>query len=113
MLYETCPFYFQKYQSNFLMSDSFYSTGLPLSTYFSGIKLRWMIDNYPGVAEAHDADDLLFGTIESWVAYVRSLFEVLFLMPVLTYRPKNRTSWEAQRRAFTSVKSRMHRAHCS
>ncbi|KAF9561219.1 glycerol kinase [Agrocybe pediades] len=44
-------------------------TGLPLSTYFSGIKLRWMIDNYPQVAEAHDADDLLFGTIESWVAY--------------------------------------------
>ncbi|KAF8074908.1 glycerol kinase [Lyophyllum atratum] len=44
-------------------------TGLPLSTYFSAIKLRWMIDNHPHVAEAHEADDLLFGTVESWVAY--------------------------------------------
>ncbi|KAF8159582.1 glycerol kinase [Crassisporium funariophilum] len=44
-------------------------TGLPLSTYFSAIKLRWMIDNYPDVAKAHEADDLLFGTVESWVAY--------------------------------------------
>ncbi|GLB41872.1 putative FGGY kinase family protein [Lyophyllum shimeji] len=44
-------------------------TGLPLSTYFSAIKLRWMIDNHPNVAEAHEADDLLFGTVESWVAY--------------------------------------------
>lgn len=47
------------------------STGLPLSTYFSAIKLRWMIDHYPDVAKAHDTDDLLFGTVESWVAYVR------------------------------------------
>ncbi|KAF8909305.1 glycerol kinase [Gymnopilus junonius] len=44
-------------------------TGLPLSTYFSAIKLRWMIDNYPEVTKAHDSDDLLFGTVESWVAY--------------------------------------------
>ncbi|KAG6833226.1 hypothetical protein H0H87_009847 [Tephrocybe sp. NHM501043] len=44
-------------------------TGLPLSTYFSAIKLRWMIDNHPEVAKAHDEDDLLFGTVESWVAY--------------------------------------------
>ncbi|KAG6896529.1 hypothetical protein C0992_007663 [Termitomyces sp. T32_za158] len=44
-------------------------TGLPLSTYFSAIKLRWMIDNHPNVAAAHENDDLLFGTVESWVAY--------------------------------------------
>ncbi|KAJ7110284.1 glycerol kinase [Mycena crocata] len=44
-------------------------TGLPLSTYFSAIKLRWMIDNYPDVAAAHESDDLLFGTVESWVLY--------------------------------------------
>ncbi|KAK7021902.1 Glycerol kinase [Paramarasmius palmivorus] len=41
-------------------------TGLPLSTYFSAIKLRWMLDHYPEVSAAHDADDLLFGTVESW-----------------------------------------------
>ncbi|KAJ8518551.1 hypothetical protein ONZ45_g4383 [Pleurotus djamor] len=44
-------------------------TGLPLSTYFSAIKLRWMIDHHPEVAAAHDSDDLLFGTVESWVVY--------------------------------------------
>lgn len=53
-----------------------YSTGLPLSTYFSAIKLRWMIDNYPEVGKAHEEDDLLFGTIESWVAYVRKYSRV-------------------------------------
>ncbi|EIW79082.1 glycerol kinase [Coniophora puteana RWD-64-598 SS2] len=44
-------------------------TGLKLSTYFSAIKLRWMIDNYDNVKAAHDADDLMFGTVESWVVY--------------------------------------------
>ncbi|TRM60809.1 hypothetical protein BD626DRAFT_571515 [Schizophyllum amplum] len=44
-------------------------TGLPLSTYFSAIKLRWMIDHYPRVRVAHDSDDLLFGTIECWIIY--------------------------------------------
>lgn len=52
-------------------------TGLPLSTYFSAIKLRWMIDHYPEVAKAHEADDLLFGTVESWVAYVSFPFPLV------------------------------------
>jgi len=38
-----------------------------------------MIDHYPDVAAAHEADDLLFGTVESWVLYVRAkLFSVTF-----------------------------------
>ncbi|KAF8830167.1 hypothetical protein HHX47_DHR2000457 [Lentinula edodes] len=49
--------------------QAFYSTGLPLSTYFSAIKLRWMLDHIPDVAAAHESDDLLFGTVESWVLY--------------------------------------------
>lgn len=48
-------------------------TGLPLSTYFSAIKLRWMIDHHDEVRQAHDEDDLLFGTVESWIAYVCTL----------------------------------------
>ncbi|KII87480.1 hypothetical protein PLICRDRAFT_43122 [Plicaturopsis crispa FD-325 SS-3] len=44
-------------------------TGLPLSTYFSAIKLRWMIDHHDNVRAAHEADDLLFGTVESWMIY--------------------------------------------
>jgi hypothetical protein len=53
-------------------------TGLPLSTYFSAIKLRWMIDNWEDVHKAHETDDLAFGTIESWIAYV-SLLQLHFL----------------------------------
>jgi len=44
-------------------------TGLPLSTYFSGTKLAWMFDNVPAVKEAHDNDELLFGTVDSWVLW--------------------------------------------
>ncbi|KAF8256348.1 glycerol kinase [Lactarius quietus] len=44
-------------------------TGLPLSTYFSAIKLRWMLDHWEDVRKAHEEDDLAFGTVESWIAY--------------------------------------------
>jgi len=36
-------------------------TGLPLSTYFSGLKLRWILNNVPGVKERAAAGELLFG----------------------------------------------------
>lgn len=48
------------------------STGLPLSTYFSAIKLRWMIDHHKEVHEAHEKDDLMFGTVDTWLVYVSS-----------------------------------------
>lgn len=44
-------------------------TGLPISTYFSGVKLRWMIENVPAVKEAVAAGTCCFGTIESWLIY--------------------------------------------
>ncbi|KAI5123536.1 hypothetical protein M0805_006696 [Coniferiporia weirii] len=44
-------------------------TGLPLSTYFSAIKLCWMIDNHEEVKTAHEQDNLCFGTVESWLVY--------------------------------------------
>ncbi|KAH9933511.1 glycerol kinase [Fomitopsis serialis] len=44
-------------------------TGLQLSTYFSAIKLRWMIEHHEHVRKAHEEDDLLFGTVESWLVY--------------------------------------------
>ena len=47
-------------------------SGLTISTYFSAIKLRWMIDHHENVRKAHDEVDLMFGTVESWILYVRS-----------------------------------------
>ena len=44
-------------------------TGLPLATYFSGLKLRWILQNAPGArAQAQDGD-LLFGTIDTYLAW--------------------------------------------
>jgi glycerol kinase len=40
--------------------------GLPLATYFSGPKVRWLLDNTPGSREQAEAGDLLFGNIDTW-----------------------------------------------
>src|SRR5690242_657211 len=39
-------------------------TGLPLSTYFAGPKLRWILDNVDGVRARAEAGDLCFGTMD-------------------------------------------------
>jgi glycerol kinase len=40
--------------------------GLPLATYFSGPKVKWILDNVSGAQEAADSGDLLFGNIDTW-----------------------------------------------
>ncbi len=45
------------------------TTGLPLATYFSGPKMRWLIDNCPEVAEATERGRCAFGTIDSWLLW--------------------------------------------
>ena len=42
--------------------------GLPISPYFSAVKLRWLYDNIPEVASA-SADVLKFGTVDSWLIW--------------------------------------------
>ena len=44
-------------------------TGLLLDPYFSGTKLRWLLDNVPGVRERAEAGELAFGTVDSWLAW--------------------------------------------
>nr|WP_298925644.1 glycerol kinase GlpK [uncultured Erythrobacter sp.] len=44
-------------------------TGLLLDPYFSGTKMRWMLDNVPEVRAAADAGTLAFGTVESWLTF--------------------------------------------
>src|SRR5664280_1781745 len=41
-------------------------TGLPLATYFSGPKVKWILDNVDGARAKAEAGDLLFGNIDSW-----------------------------------------------
>lgn len=44
-------------------------TGLPLSTYFSATKMRWMLDHHPEVRKAEQEGRLAFGTVDSWLVY--------------------------------------------
>lgn len=43
--------------------------GLPLATYFSGPKIRWLLDNVPGLREAAEAGDALFGNIDTYLVW--------------------------------------------
>ena len=45
------------------------STGLPLASYFSGLKLKWLLDHVPNARALADAGHLLFGTVDSWVLW--------------------------------------------
>ena len=45
------------------------TTGLPLATYFSGLKLRWLLDTVPGAQAAAEAGDLLFGNMDTWLTW--------------------------------------------
>jgi glycerol kinase len=45
------------------------SSGLPLATYFSGPKIRWILDQVAGARQRAEAGDLLFGTIDSWLIW--------------------------------------------
>jgi glycerol kinase len=44
-------------------------TGLPLATYFSGLKIRWILNNVPGVRELAEAGDVLFGNVDSFLVW--------------------------------------------
>jgi glycerol kinase len=44
-------------------------TGLPLSTYFAGPKIRWILDNVDGARQRAENGELCFGTMDSWVLW--------------------------------------------
>ena len=43
--------------------------GLPLATYFSGTKIKWILDHVSGVRQAAERGDALFGNIDSWIIW--------------------------------------------
>jgi glycerol kinase len=43
--------------------------GLPLATYFSGPKIRWLLDHVDGLVERAEAGEVLFGTMDSWLIW--------------------------------------------
>ena len=52
------------------LTDTFRAkTGLVIDAYFSGTKVKWILDNVPGAREKAEAGDLLFGTVETWLIW--------------------------------------------
>jgi len=45
------------------------AVGLPLSTYFAGTKIAWILENVDGARDRAEAGDLLFGTTDTWVLW--------------------------------------------
>lgn len=64
----TCDLILQngKRNKNFLQS----LCGLPISTYFSALKIKWLMDNVDEVRQAMKEERCLFGTIDSWIIWV-------------------------------------------
>jgi glycerol kinase len=51
-------------------SDRFRAkTGLPVSTYFSSLKLHWLLENVPGLRARAESGDALFGTVDCYLAW--------------------------------------------
>ncbi len=44
-------------------------TGLVIDAYFSATKIKWILDNVPGVRERAENGDILFGTVETWLIW--------------------------------------------
>jgi glycerol kinase len=44
-------------------------TGLPLATYFSGLKIRWLLDNVPGLRRDAESGEILFGNIDAYLLW--------------------------------------------
>ncbi|MBQ9551415.1 MAG: glycerol kinase, partial [Clostridia bacterium] len=44
-------------------------TGLLIDAYFSGTKIKWILDNVPGARKLADEGKLLFGTVETWLIW--------------------------------------------
>jgi glycerol kinase len=45
------------------------TTGLPLATYFSGPKIKWILDNVPGTRERAETGELIFGNMDTWLIW--------------------------------------------
>ncbi|MBR3358358.1 MAG: glycerol kinase GlpK [Solobacterium sp.] len=57
----------QKYPD--IADEAYHKTGLVFDPYFSGTKLRWILNNVEGVRERAEAGELCFGTVDSWLIF--------------------------------------------
>jgi glycerol kinase len=88
--------------------------GLPLATYFSAPKLRWMLDDTPGLRERAERGDVLFGTMDSWLIWnltggVNGGLHVTDVTNASRTMLMNLTTqeWDAELLAFFGIPARM------
>ena len=68
--------------------------GLPINTYFSAVKLRWLLDNCEAVKKAVEEDRCLFGTVDSWLIWVRKVYtNYISLLYYSSYHYLQQNSW--------------------
>ena len=52
-----------------IADTAYHKTGLVFDPYFSGTKLRWLLNNVDGLRERAEAGEICFGTVDSWLIY--------------------------------------------
>jgi glycerol kinase len=52
-----------------IADEAYHKTGLVFDPYFSGTKLRWLLNNVEGLRERAENGELCFGTVDSWLIY--------------------------------------------
>jgi glycerol kinase len=52
-----------------IADEAYHKTGLVFDPYFSGTKLRWILNNVEGVRARAEAGELCFGTVDTWLIY--------------------------------------------
>ena len=61
---------YEKFLKEKGLTDKFREkTGLVIDAYFSGTKVKWLLDNVPGARERAERGELLFGTVETWLIW--------------------------------------------
>ena len=61
--------YCDKLREEGLVDEIRSKTGLVIDPYFSGTKVRWILENVPGARQQAEAGELLFGTVETWLIW--------------------------------------------
>lgn len=60
-------------------------TGLVIDAYFSGTKVKWLLDHVPGARERAEKGELLFGTVETWLIW--KLTKAEFMLRIIPTHP--------------------------
>ena len=59
--------------------------GLPISPYFSALKMKWLIDNVPAVRKAIRDQRCRFGTVDTWLVWVSLIMSELYYVLLNMY----------------------------